>query len=67
MLPETADLPVTRYVLPRLRAVNFVIDGILSQGVASAARFDPQAKGLGEWLRSRHVEIPVSLSEGAGR
>ena len=67
LLPETADLPVTRYVLPRLRAVNFVIDGILGQGVASAARFDPQAKGLGEWLRSRHVEIPVSLSEGAGR
>jgi Acyclic terpene utilisation family protein AtuA len=58
LLPETADLAVTRHVLPNLRAVNFVIDGILGQGVAYQARFDPQAKGLGEWLRSRHIDIP---------
>ena len=61
LLPETADLPVTRHLLPNLRAVNFVIDGILGEGVAYQARFDPQAKGLGEWLRSRHVDIPESL------
>ena len=54
-------LPVTRHLLPNLRAVNFVIDGILGQGVAYQARFDPQAKGLGEWLRSRHVDIPAEL------
>jgi hypothetical protein len=61
LLPETADLPVTRHLLPNLRAVNFVIEGILGQGVAYQARFDPQAKGLGEWLRSRHVDIPEML------
>ncbi|GAA1439719.1 DUF1446 domain-containing protein [Mycobacterium cookii] len=61
LLPETAHLPVTRHLLPNLRAVNFVIDGILGQGVAYQARFDPQAKGLGEWLRSRHVDIPEGL------
>ncbi|HKP42877.1 acyclic terpene utilization AtuA family protein [Mycobacterium sp.] len=61
LLPETADLPVTRHVLPNLRAVNFVIDSILGQGVAYQARFDPQAKGLGEWLRSRHIDIPESF------
>ncbi len=61
LLPETADLPVTRHLLPNLRAVNFVIEGILGQGVAYQARFDPQAKGLGEWLRSRHVDIPERL------
>jgi hypothetical protein len=61
LLPETADLPVTRHVLPNLCAVNFVIDGILGQGVAYQARFDPQAKGLGEWLRSRTIDIPVEL------
>jgi Acyclic terpene utilisation family protein AtuA len=61
LLPETASLPVTRHVLPNLRAVNFVVDGLLGQGVASNARFDPQAKALGEWLRSRHVEIPEAL------
>jgi hypothetical protein len=61
LLPEVADLPVTRTVLPHLRAVNLVINGILGQGVASNARFDPQAKGLAEWLRSRHVDIPLAL------
>ncbi|WP_116671295.1 acyclic terpene utilization AtuA family protein [Mycobacterium persicum] len=61
LLPETAELDVTRYVLPNLRAMNFVIEGILGQGVAYQARFDPQAKGLGEWLRSRHVNIPETL------
>ncbi len=61
MLPETADLEITRHLLPNLRAVNFVIEGILGQGVAYQARFDPQAKGLGEWLRSRHIDIPESL------
>ena len=61
LLPETASLPVTRHVLPNLRAVNFVIEGLLGQGVASNARFDPQAKALGEWLRSRHVDIPEAL------
>ncbi len=61
LLPETADLPVTRHLLPNLRAVNFVIEDILGQGVAYQARFDPQAKGLGEWLRSRHIDIPEEL------
>ncbi|MGY4870573.1 acyclic terpene utilization AtuA family protein [Mycolicibacterium elephantis] len=61
LLPETADLPVTRHVLPNLRAVNFVIEDILGEGVAYQARFDPQAKALGEWLRSRHIEIPEEL------
>jgi Acyclic terpene utilisation family protein AtuA len=61
LLPEAADFDVSRHVLPNLRAVNFVIDGILGQGVAYQARFDPQAKGLGEWLRSRYVDIPERL------
>ncbi|MEZ0356657.1 acyclic terpene utilization AtuA family protein [Mycobacterium sp. SA01] len=61
LLPETRDLPIARHLLPNLRAVNFVIDGILGQGVAYQARFDPQAKGLGEWLRSRHIDIPEEL------
>lgn len=61
LLPEAALLTVTRHVLPNLRAVNFIIEGLLGQGVAYQARFDPQAKGLGEWLRSRHVDIPLEL------
>ncbi|HEY3464260.1 MAG TPA: acyclic terpene utilization AtuA family protein [Amycolatopsis sp.] len=61
LLPETADLTVTRYLLPNLRAMNFVVEGILGQGVASQARFDPQAKALGEWLRSRLIDVPEVL------
>jgi len=61
LLPETATLPVTRHVLPNLRALNFVVDGILGEGVASNARHDPQAKALGEWLRSRLVDVPEAL------
>ena len=61
LLPEAAALPVTRYVLPNLRAVNFVIEGLLGEGVAAAARFDPQAKAVGEWLRSRYVDVPEEL------
>ncbi|MEU6395192.1 acyclic terpene utilization AtuA family protein [Streptomyces sp. NPDC046939] len=61
LLPETARLPVTRHVLPNLRALNFTVGGILGEGVAAQARFDPQAKGLGEWLRSRHLDIPEAL------
>ncbi|WP_313676316.1 acyclic terpene utilization AtuA family protein [Mycolicibacterium sp.] len=63
LLPEAGELTVTRHLLPSIRAVNFVIDGILGRGVAYQARFDPQAKGLGEWLRSRHVDIPLDLLE----
>ena len=61
LLPETAALPVTRYVLGNLRALNFVVEGLLGAGVASASRFDPQAKAVGEWLRSRVVDLPVVL------
>ncbi|WP_156747795.1 acyclic terpene utilization AtuA family protein [Mycobacterium sp. 1465703.0] len=61
LLPEAADFAITRHLLPNLRAVNFVIDGILGQGVAYQARFDPQAKGLGEWLRGRYLDIPEDL------
>jgi len=61
LLPETRDLAVTRTRLPQIRALNFVVEGLLGEGVAYAARFDPQAKALGEWLRARHVDVPTRL------
>jgi hypothetical protein len=64
LLPEAVDLQVYRHELPNLRAVNIVVVGILGAGVASATRPDPQAKGLGEYLRSRLVDIPESLLSG---
>ncbi|MFI1935345.1 acyclic terpene utilization AtuA family protein [Streptomyces sp. NPDC020330] len=64
LLPETAALTVVRHVLPNLRALNFTVHGLLGEGVAAQARFDPQAKALGEWLRSRSLPVPVPLLEG---
>jgi hypothetical protein len=43
--------------------VNVVIHGLLGEGVAASTRQDPQAKGLGEWLRARSVDIPTALLE----
>jgi len=63
LLPETKEYDVERFDLPNIRALNFVIRGLLGDGVAAGTRQDPQAKGLGEWLRSRHVNIPVDLLE----
>lgn len=63
LLPETARLQVDRYPLPNIRSLNFVVVGLLGEGVASSTRIDPQAKGLGEYLRSRLVELPEALLE----
>ncbi|HVB92099.1 MAG TPA: acyclic terpene utilization AtuA family protein [Acidimicrobiales bacterium] len=61
LLPEVQPFTVSRYALPNLRAVNFVVHGILGWGVASNLRLDAQAKGLAELLRSREVDVPVTL------
>jgi hypothetical protein len=61
LLPEVGGLAVDRHRLPALRALNFVIHGLLEEGVAASTRQDPQAKSLGEWLRARVVELPQAL------
>ncbi len=63
LMPETKDLEVQRYELPNIRALNFVIVGLLGEGVASSVRLDPQAKGLGEYLRAKVVDVPEALLE----
>lgn len=61
LLPETRELAISRYELPNLGAVNFVIRGLLGTGATSTQRLDAQAKALGEWLRSRRTKVPRSL------
>lgn len=61
LVPEASDLRIDRYELANLRAVNFVIHGLLDGGATEARRFDKQAKALGEWLRARHVPLPARL------
>jgi hypothetical protein len=59
LVPEASQ--VERYDLPNLLALNFVARGLLGEGVASSTRPDPQAKSLGEYLRSRDVDLPEAL------
>ncbi len=66
LLPEVEPYAVSRYPLPNLWAVNFVVHGLLGWGVASNLRLDTQAKGLGELLRSRLVDVPASLVATGG-
>lgn len=61
LLPEAASLQVVRYDLSNLLALNFVIHGLLEEGVAASTRMDAQAKGLGEYLRAKVVDVPVAL------
>lgn len=61
LLPEAGSLAITRFELPNLVALNFVIEGFLGEGVSSSTRTDPQAKSLGEFIRARMVDIPRDL------
>ncbi len=61
LLPEAADLEIDRYRLPAIRSLNFVLHGLLEEGVAASTRQDGQAKSLGEWLRARVVDLPEAL------
>ena len=67
LLPETAALTVDRSRFPNLRSLNFVVRGLLQEGVAASTRQDPQAKALGEWLRARVVSVPRSVVESVVR
>jgi hypothetical protein len=66
LLPDTAHLAVRRYELANILSLNFVVEGILGLGVAASVRNDPQAKGFGEYLRAKVVDVPQCLLGGAG-
>ncbi|MFG6191520.1 acyclic terpene utilization AtuA family protein [Nonomuraea sp. JJY05] len=63
LLPVLAPHRVDRYELPNIKALNFVIHGLLGRGVAASPRMDPQAKALGEELRAKEVDIPPHLRD----
>jgi hypothetical protein len=66
MMPELAGLDVLRHELPKLRAVHFVLRGLLGTGGSSNTRVDPIGKAIGEYLRAKHLSVPVELLDGAG-
>jgi Acyclic terpene utilisation family protein AtuA len=61
LVPEAAPLNVERHPLPNLLSINFVVAGLLGDGVAASTRSDPQAKSFGEYLRAKVVDIPRAL------
>jgi Acyclic terpene utilisation family protein AtuA len=62
LLPDVVPYRIDRSAMPNLRALNFYIHGVLGDGVSSNNRIDGQAKSLGEWLRSRPLDVPAELA-----
>jgi len=63
LAPELADLEIDRHEFPQLRAVHFVLRGLLAPAGSNNLRVDQVGKAVGEYLRSKHLEIPVTLLE----
>lgn len=64
LLPELKELDVVRHELAHLRAVHFVLRGLLGTGGSSNLRVDQVGKAVGEYVRARHVPIPAALLRG---
>lgn len=52
---------VTRYLLPKLHAINFVIDDVLDGGVNSSLNLDTHGKSLAFLLLDIAVALPRDL------
>jgi hypothetical protein len=52
---------VERYLLPRLQAINFVIDDVLDGGVNDALNLDSHGKALAFALLDLQVPVPLPL------
>lgn len=50
---------IERVEFPHIRAVHFVVYGLLGRGVSSSSRLDGFGKGVADFLRDRVVEGPV--------
>lgn len=55
---------VTRYDVPNLEALNFILPGILQGGGSRSLRIDSQGKTLGMALLEMSVDAPGDLVEG---
>ena len=65
---DTSRVPkieIDRFELPNLRAVHFLFRNLLDRGAPSTATVDFLGKNTAEYLRNRHVDVPVKfLSRG---
>ena len=53
---------VQRFLLPKLQAMNFVLDGVLDGGVNDALNLDTHGKALSFLLLDMPIEVPPSLA-----
>ncbi|PVH77489.1 DUF1446-domain-containing protein [Cadophora sp. DSE1049] len=53
-----------RVEFPNMRAVHFVLFGLLGEGVTNTSRIDALGKGIAEYLRSKFVPYPEELYRG---
>lgn len=51
---------VTRYELPNLYALNFILEGVLAGGGSRSLRTDSQGKALGQALLEMMIDVPSS-------
>ena len=64
LLPDLDKYDIERYELPNINSLNFYIKDILEDGASSNTKVDALAKSLGEYLRSKHVNVPKKLIGG---
>ncbi|CAG2153483.1 AtuA-related protein [Cupriavidus plantarum] len=55
---------VTRYLVPSLQAMNFVIDGVLDGGVNDSLNLDTHGKALAFLLLRMPVPVPPRMAGG---
>lgn len=53
---------VTRFELPNLMALNFLLDQALGGGGTASLRVDPQGKTIADSLLLMEVDVPEELS-----
>ena len=57
---------VQRFLLPRLGAMNFVLDGVLDGGVNDSLNLDSHGKALSYLLLDMPVTVPAALARHFG-
>ncbi|EKG19522.1 hypothetical protein MPH_03386 [Macrophomina phaseolina MS6] len=56
---EFKGKPIDRFELPNLRGVHFLLHEHLDRGVSCSGTYDVLGKNVAEFLRARHVDLPV--------
>ncbi|SCK58550.1 hypothetical protein VAR608DRAFT_6255 [Variovorax sp. HW608] len=58
-----APTQVQRFLLPKLHAMNFVLDGVLDGGVNDALNLDTHGKALSFLLLDLPIRVPRELAD----